>query len=187
MPTSPSTLNVNGKSITQITASAAGVWSTNCGTLWTNAGATVAYAGSSVSSLYFKAQNKTSTGTVSCTGQGSTAVTITGVIPFQPNFGLKWSTDKRGIITNIKRDGTRNGRILGSGNTVRDFTFQFRNRQIAEYTEMEQFVSDHYPHLKFIYLDLLLNTSNQYQFTNSLRVTAESYTRIDYEVDVVQV
>lgn len=187
MPTSPSTLNVNGKTVTLMTASVAGVWSTNCGTLWTNAAATIAYSGTSVASVYHKAQNKTSTGTISCTGQGSTSVTITGVLPFNPNFGVKWQVDKRGIITNVKRDGSRTGRILGSGSTVRDMTLTFNNRTLSEYTEMEQFISDHYPHLRWIYADLLLNINNQYQFISPLRITAESYTRLNYEVDIVQV
>src|SRR5262249_38263264 len=102
----PSSLTCFGKEITHLTADAPGVWSTSCGTLWQDSQATVAYTGASASDVYFKAQNKTSGGTISCAGHSNINVSITGDFPGVPSYPFEWTPDKRGVILNIKRDGS---------------------------------------------------------------------------------
>src|SRR5689334_10373434 len=94
---SPSSLNADGKQVQSFTAGAAGVWSTNCGALFTDPGCTTTYAGASTAGpVYFKAQNKTSSGTVSCVGNTGATVAITGVFPALQSFPYEWQPDKRG-------------------------------------------------------------------------------------------
>jgi hypothetical protein len=173
MPNTPTSITCDGKAITQVTNGSAGAWTTNCGTLWLDAGATVPYVGTSVTSVYFKAQNKTSTGTVS-RGADQTTVTIIGVFPLKPYYRIKWTPSKRGVITNVKRDGSRNGRILGDGQLVRDKVLVFRVVPQALYLEWEEFFAWHYPHLQFKYVDVQLNDVALYQFPESPEIEGDA-------------
>jgi hypothetical protein len=103
-----------------------------------------------INGVWFRAENRTRTGTVSA-GATVHTVSITGVLPLNPNYGFEIEPDKRGIITNVKRDGSVNRRILGTGLLARNYKLVFRSRRQADYVELETFWNDHYPHLTFKY------------------------------------
>jgi hypothetical protein len=157
--------NLDGKQIQQLTNGSPGVWTTNCGTLWQDAAATVAYAGASVTSVYFKANNTSRTdGTVSVNAAVVHTINIIGVYPIRPQWQSAWRPDKRGVITNVKRDGSRNGRVLGNGQLVRDYNLLHERRLNEEYDEWEAFYGWHFPHLVFKYSDPHLVVVALYQF-----------------------
>src|SRR5690349_20079499 len=122
------TFNQDGKSIVPYTNDTSVVWSTDCGTLYTDAAGTTAYTGTSRTSVYLKADNQTKNGTLNA-GATTHTIQITGVIPFSPNYEYTWKPTKRGVIYQTKRDGSINGRILGGGSLVRDYRLLFRNRR----------------------------------------------------------
>lgn len=184
----PSSLTVIGKAITQLTADAPGVWSTNCGALFTDFAGTVPYDGeSSVASVFFRAQNITSTGTVSVTGHADVPVSILGEYPGQPSYPYEWEPDKRGVITNVKRNGSINGRVLGDGALRRDYRLVCQNNRLAVYDEVEQFWADHYPERKFRYSNPQRNLSGTFQFNSRIKVTSQSLQRINFEVEIREV
>src|SRR5262249_47132014 len=147
------------KSVTHITNGESVVWTCDCGDLFTDLSATTPYTGTSITAVYLKADNQTKSGTVNA-GDTVHTINITGVFPFQPNYDFNWKLDKRGVISNTKRSGKRNGRILGDGELVKDKHLVFRRRRISEYNEFQDFFEWHYPHKTFKYGDLHLDETN---------------------------
>lgn len=179
-------LNLLGKDVVKFTSGGAVSWSTNCGALFTDAGCTLSYTSGTRTTIYFKAQNRTSSGTV-VGGATTSVINITGKFPSVPHYPSKFQLEKRGIVSNTKRDGSISGRILGSGDLIRDYSLTFRNRIVTEYQEVETFVSYHYPFLKFVYQDLLIGVSGVYQFAGPVKPLGEGPNRISFEVDIIQV
>jgi hypothetical protein len=190
MPIAPTSATVDGKSVTMLFRSVSDVWSVNggIGSLYLNIGATTPYAGENVTTVYFKANNKTASGSVSCGGDFCN-ITVYGVFPRVPNYPWDMSPTKRGVVVNKKRDGSINGRILGDGVLRRDYRLSCLNNWVSQYTEVETFWNDHMPNLKFRYYDYLLNIGAGlfFQFDSEIKVTAQSLNRINYEVAITQV
>lgn len=180
------TFNVDGKSITEITDASPVVWDTDCGDLFLDAGATTPYVGTSVTSVYLRADNQTKSGTVEA-GATVHTINITGVFPIKPYFQVRWRPDKRGVITNVKRDGSRNGRILGDGELIRDKVLVFREVDKDLYDEWEAFFSWHYPHLSFKYVDLVLGDSGLYEFVAPSDVEGDSQCARSWESQLAYV
>lgn len=172
--------NVDGKSITQVTNGSPVIWSTNSGDLFLNAGATIPYAGTSVTAVWLQAHNQTKTGTVNA-GATVHTVNIIGVFPLVPQYQFSWKLEKRGVITNVKRNGSRNGRILGDGQTIKDKNLVFRRRRNSYYAEFEAFYDWHYPHKTFKYIDLHLNETALYQIVEATESQADSFNANSWE------
>jgi hypothetical protein len=177
--------NFDGKTVNNVTNGAPVVWSTDCGDLFLDAGATTPYAGTSVTSIYLLTDNQTKTGTLNA-GATVHTINITGVYPIRPQWQSAWRPDKRGVITNVKRDGSRNGRVLGDGQLVRDYNLLHERRLNEEYDEWEAFFGWHYPHLIFKYNDLHLEDVALYQFVEaSSKISEEGLN--EWTCQIVQV
>lgn len=165
--------NVDGKSVTQITDGSPVLWGTNCGDLFLNAGATIPYNNTTVTAVWLRAHNQTKSGTLNA-GATVHTINITGVFPIKCYAQIRWRPDKRGVILNVKRDGSLNGRILGDGQLVKDRKLTFRNVPDPQYLEWEAFFDWHYPHLAFKFFGLQAGDVARYQFLEPSEVTRDS-------------
>jgi hypothetical protein len=183
MAISPSTATVDGKDVTHFTGTS-GVWSTDCGDLFTDSGCTTPYAGGAATGVYHRAQNKTSAGTIENTNEGvPVAITITGVYPLDPSYPYEFQPDKRGVISNIKRNGDINGRTLGDGTMKRDVKFSHLNRKRTAFQEFLVFWDYHFPHKKWKFLNKYEDLVHIMQFTGRPQITLQSLQRVNFDVE----
>lgn len=188
MPVIPNPITLSGNSIQLFVTESPGVWATSFGggTLYSDASATISYAGASVTGVYFKAPNTPGSGTITVNSQVGNITVITG-FPLKPNYGLEIDADKRGVVQNIKRNGGVNARILGSGATVRNYKLVFNNRPRAEYLTLQAFWDGHHPHLTFTYNDEWLGVSGTYRFDSKIKMVPQGPARCSFEVAISQV
>jgi hypothetical protein len=113
---------------------------------------------------------------------------VTTYFPAVPHFPHEWKATKRGIVINIKRDGSRSGVIHGSGLLVRDFKLSGRRRTKAEIAEIEEFFRVHYPFKEFYYEDKwIVGHSGIYVFDSELTSKAEGIQDGSFDVAIAQV
>ncbi len=188
MPVIPNPITLSGNSIQLFTTDAPGVWTTSFSgpRLFSDAQATIAYGGAPVSGVYFKAPNTPGSGTIAVSSQVGNITIITG-FPVAPNYGYDMTPDKLGVVQNVKRDGSANARILGTGTTVRKYKLVFNNRPKSEYLTMQAFWDGHHPHLTFTYNDLWLNLSGTFRFDSTIKIIPLGPSRCNFEVAIAQV
>lgn len=187
MPITPSSLTIYGDETIQLTVESTAVWTTNCGSFYTNAECTLKYDGaSSVSAVYFKPFNRSISGVVNA-GADSAAVEIIGVLPLEPSYDMEWDTTKRGVVASISRAGRVTGQIQGEGEAMRDYKLIYRGRRTWEVEEFEAFYNFHYPHKTFIYRNLWNNKNGLYRFDSSVKPVANARVTGNFEVAVAQV
>jgi hypothetical protein len=183
----PSSAVLDGKEVQQFTAGLAVSWNSTVGNLFLDAACTTPYNPlDDETDVYLKAQNFTSQGTVTA-GVDIAPVTITGLFPITPNWGFQVTPDKRGVQLNVKRDGSVNGRILGSGDLVRKYKLGFSNRLLAIWEEFEEFYDNHYPFETFKYVDEWRNINGIFRFDSVPTATPASYNRVGWEVTLDQI
>jgi hypothetical protein len=182
----PSSAVLDGKEVQQFTAGLAVLWSSTVGSLFKNSGLTIPYDNTPVTDVWLVAQNFTSQGTVTA-GVEIAGVEITGLFPITPNWGFQVTPDKRGVQLNVKRDGSVNGRILGSGELVRKYKLGFSNRLLAVWEEFEEFYDRHYPFGTFKYVDEWRNINGIFRFDSVPTATPASYNRVGWEVVLDQI
>lgn len=182
----PTNLITEGHQITAYTSSASGSWSTNAGTLWLDPVAVTPYAGQAVTTVYLKATNKTMGGTIS-RGVDTGSVSITGRYPGVPSYPHELHPDIRGLVSNVKRDGSINGRMLGDGLMKMEYKLVMQKNTIPEYKEVLEFWRHHYRGMsQFKYSDYVLSLNLLLLFTSRPRTTARSHNHIYYEIDAIE-
>jgi hypothetical protein len=150
-PLSPPAAILGGNEVQLFSAPSAVVWSTNVGTLFTDAAATIPYDGVSArATIYLKANNKTATGSV--TGGADTAtVAVTGVFPLTPDWGYKVLTFVPGVVSTAEDRVTTKVRYKGG-----DFygvQFTMTRRTAAAWSAFEAFRAHHRLHLPWYFTD----------------------------------
>jgi hypothetical protein len=182
----PSSATLRGKVSQHFTSDASGVWISDVGSLYTNAGLTIPYDGvSSRSDVYLVAQNKTSTGNVSC-GAVQAGVSITGVFPAVPHFNHEFNITKRGRVAVKSRSGRVTGRLHGDGTQKVDFNLKFNLRNRLDTLEVKQFVADHDPAIEFYYVDDVMSIDDLYILDGDppMKVTYAGPNRFSFEVPI---
>jgi hypothetical protein len=182
----PSSVTLDGKEIQEFTISVSGLWSSTVGSLFNDAACTIPYASTSRTTVWLLAQNKTSVGTVTG-GSDIATVTIVGVLPLTPNWSFQVTPDKRGVILNIKRNGSTNGRILGTGDLVRDYKLGYRNRIQDDWIEYETFFKDHYPFSAFKYIDAWRDITGIFRFDSKPTAQVDSFNKADWETAISEI
>lgn len=138
---------MDGKQIKQFVADQNCTWAAAGGSLYTNAAGTTAYAGASVSSVYFKADNESRVATLTATNgaaQATTAnITVTGVCPAHPSweFGGEHSPNFLRFVPDAGLAYRQERRKLGHKYRC---DFQAGVRQAAELSEFLLFHQKHY-------------------------------------------
>jgi hypothetical protein len=201
MAFTPTSVTGIGGQIVQITSTGNLAWTTSInisgvangdGGLYTNAGATVAYApGAPSTGVFIKLPNISESFTINQTGGGSLPVSVTGQLHVagKPSYAVTLNPQYREVNFQTKRDGSINGRVLSDMVYRRDYDLQFVNNTVAEYNAMEAFWFNHAPgkNLSFGFTNQVLNISGNYMFSSEIQVTALANNRVTYKVSIIEV
>lgn len=178
--------NADGKTIVNLTSTAAGVWTVSTGTLWLNAGATTPYAGTSITSVYWKVGNLTGTAQIAC-GAAQASTSVMAVFPGKIQYGsFAWNEDRAGIVTGKTRSGKTVGRVLGDGQFQRLHQVGCKNANRTDALELLEFGRLHYPGLIFRLTDDWSGLAGYFQLASPVKATVNSIQRIDWSADLIQ-
>lgn len=110
---------------------------------WTKSGGT--FSGTAARAVDWTAPNKTGSYTVTATNGSAQAttvtITVTGVVPFYPDWDFEPVQGKK-VLLFESDNGSRQTRTKGSKST---FPFVRNTAKKSEHDEMKQFWDDHYP------------------------------------------
>jgi hypothetical protein len=180
---------IDGDESTLITHTSSGVWSTDVGALYSDAGLSVPYDGvSSVSSIYFVPFNQTAEGVIQFNGGEAEAnVSVMGKLPDTPNYPLEWTGDVPGVAVSVARSGRRRGRIVTDVEYIRNYKLIYSGRTPAEIQELEDFFAYHYPDKTFKFENLWYDVEGYFSFDSKINAKALSRARGEGELAIAEV
>ncbi|MFN7949430.1 MAG: hypothetical protein U0Z53_29005 [Blastocatellia bacterium] len=141
-------LSLRGKQTVSFTSSVPVNWSASGGEFTSTAGTATTWT----------APNQTGAWAVTATAQSggqttTVTATVTGVLPFAPDYQTQHSADKK-VLTFEAEDGSLQVRIKRGRR--RESELKFTGRPMDEYMEMDAFWDWHYPDREFWYTEPLL-------------------------------
>ncbi len=107
-----------------------------------------------------------------------TVISMTGLFPLQPNYGLQWE-DKRDRVISRKRGGALN--VFPISDPYFETTYGFQNRTFEEYDALREFWAAHVNE-PFYVDDLAARRTYYAKFNSDLRTTAVSFDDYSFEV-----
>jgi hypothetical protein len=170
-----------------LTSDSTATWTTDIGTLYTDAGLTSEYDGvTNRTTIYLRPFNRTNEGEVRA--GGSTAyISVLGVLPEGAYYPMEWDGDRVGIVSSVSRSGRPRGRIISDAEYLRDYKLIFNNSRAAAIEDFEDFYSYHYPHKTFKFRNLWMGIDGVFRFASKFKGKAERRAGGSFDVAIAQV